>query len=67
MKLCESCKKSIATVHLTEIKSGKREEKHLCEECARGMNLPHKHTISINDILGALIEKSHKKGPEKER
>ena len=65
MKLCEKCKKSIANVHLTEIKSGKRAEKHLCEDCARSLNLPHKQTISINDILGALMEKSQKKGRRK--
>lgn len=65
MKLCEKCKKSIANVHLTEIKSGKRAEKHLCEECARSMNLPHKHSISIHDLLGALMEQSQQKGSRK--
>jgi protein arginine kinase activator len=62
MILCQQCKKNIATVHLTEIQSGQRNEKHLCEECARNMNLPHKHPISINDLIGALMEKSQKKG-----
>ena len=61
MMLCENCKKAIASVHLTEIKSGKRIEKHLCEECARSMNLPHKHAISISDLLGALMEKGQDK------
>jgi len=59
--LCEKCKKEIATVHLTEIDAGKRLEKHLCEECAQTMNLPHKHSISINELLGALMEKGYKK------
>ena len=30
---CDNCNKA-ATVHLTEIKSGKKIEKHLCEQCA---------------------------------
>ena len=30
---CENCNKQ-ATVHLTEIKNGKKVEKHLCEQCA---------------------------------
>jgi hypothetical protein len=30
---CDKCNKT-ATVHLTEIKSGKKIEKHLCEQCA---------------------------------
>jgi protein arginine kinase activator len=61
MMLCEKCKKAIATVHLTEINGGKREENHLCEECARTMNLPHKQAISISELLGALMEKGQKK------
>ena len=30
---CDNCNKQ-ATVHLTEIKNGKKIEKHLCEQCA---------------------------------
>ena len=30
---CDNCNKT-ATVHLTEIKHGKKIEKHLCEQCA---------------------------------
>ncbi|MHC4942357.1 MAG: UvrB/UvrC motif-containing protein [Planctomycetota bacterium] len=59
--MCQKCKKNIASVHLTEMKSGQRNETHLCEECARNMDLPHKHPISLNDLVGALMEKSHKK------
>lgn len=57
MKLCENCKKNIATVHLTEIKSGKREELHICEECAKELKVPHKQPVSVNDLLGVLLEK----------
>lgn len=61
MILCEKCKKQFATVHLTEIKSGKRREKHLCEGCARNLNIPHQQTISIQDLLGTLMEKGQQK------
>ena len=30
---CDTCNKP-ATVHLTEIRNGKKIEKHLCEQCA---------------------------------
>lgn len=65
MILCQQCKKNIATVHLTEMKSGQRNETHLCEECARGMNLPHKHPISLSDLIGAIMEKSSGKDAAK--
>ena len=65
MILCEKCKKNVATVHLTEIHSGKKEEKHLCEECAQSMHLTQKHTISISDLIGALMEKGPRRGSGK--
>ncbi len=65
MILCEKCKKNVATVHLTEIHSGKKDEKHLCEECAQSMHLTQKHTISISDLIGALMEKGPRRGSGK--
>jgi protein arginine kinase activator len=45
MRLCEYCNKSEATVHVTEIdhKDGVQQtrERHLCEVCAQGLELPH--------------------------
>jgi len=32
--LCEICKKNPATIHLQEIRNGKKKEMHLCAECA---------------------------------
>jgi len=61
MILCQQCKKNIATVHLTEMKSGQRQENHLCEECARSMKLAPKHPVSFNDLIGMLMEKGQKK------
>ena len=33
--LCEDCKKNQACVHLTQISNGQKEEKHLCQACAK--------------------------------
>ena len=57
MKLCENCKKNMATVHLTEIRGGNKEELHICEECAKELKVPHKQPVSVNDLLGVLLEK----------
>lgn len=57
MKVCDNCKKSVATVHLTEIKKGQSEEVHLCENCARELHVPHKPPVSVHDLLGAFMEK----------
>jgi len=57
MKLCDNCRKNVATVHLTEIKKGQSEEIHLCENCARDLRVPHKPPVSVHDLLGALVDK----------
>jgi protein arginine kinase activator len=52
---CETCGK-IATVHLTEIKNGKKIEKHLCESCAaesEGLNT--KTHMPINELLTNFV------------
>ncbi len=36
---CDRCENP-ATVHLTEIKGGKKTERHLCEKCARALHVP---------------------------
>jgi protein arginine kinase activator len=53
---CESCGK-VATVHLTEIKNGKKVEKHLCEQCAaqsEGLT-PAKMHMPINELLTNFV------------
>lgn len=53
---CDNCNKP-ATVHLTEIRGGKKIEKHLCEECAaqsEGQLLPKQHT-PINELLTNFV------------
>ncbi len=52
---CDHCNKP-ATVHLTEIKSGKKMEKHLCEQCAaQNEGLPVKPHTPINELLTNFV------------
>lgn len=52
---CDSCGKT-ATVHLTEIKGGKKLEKHLCEQCAaRNEGIPVKAHTPINELLTNFV------------
>src|SRR5436190_12326779 len=52
---CDNCNKN-ATVHLTEIKSGKKIEKHLCEQCAaQNEGLPVKSHTPINELLTNFV------------
>jgi protein arginine kinase activator len=52
---CEKCNR-LATVHLTEIRGGKKIEKHLCEECAAQLEgfAPKSHT-PINELLTNFV------------
>ena len=52
---CDNCNKT-ATVHLTEIKGGKKIEKHLCEQCAaQSEGLPVKSHTPINELLTNFV------------
>jgi len=52
---CDNCNKP-ATVHLTEIKNGKKFEKHLCEQCAaQNEGLPVKSHTPINELLTNFV------------
>jgi protein arginine kinase activator len=66
----ESCENE-ATVHLTEIREGKKIEMHLCEKCAAAKGLPGKAHFSISELLAGIASqsqqtqaKSAKKGKE---
>jgi protein arginine kinase activator len=53
---CDQCGKP-ATVHLTEIRNGKKIEKHLCENCAQqseGLPTAKQHT-PINELLTNFV------------
>ncbi|HEX8324496.1 MAG TPA: UvrB/UvrC motif-containing protein [Tepidisphaeraceae bacterium] len=63
---CENCNNP-ATVHLTEIKAGKKIEKHLCETCAaalEGIGQPKGHT-PINELLTNFVM-SHSSGTKEQ-
>src|SRR5215212_8502729 len=52
---CDNCNKP-ATVHLTEIRNGKKIEKHLCEACAAASEgLPVKAHTPINELLTNFV------------
>jgi len=52
---CNNCNNQ-ATVHLTEIKGGKKIEKHLCEQCAaQNEGLPVKSHMPINELLTNFV------------
>jgi protein arginine kinase activator len=53
---CEKCNNKPATIHLTEIHSGKKIEKHLCEQCAaQAEGLPLKAHTPINELLTNFV------------
>lgn len=52
---CEICKKTEATIHLTEIIDGARTEMHLCENCAVNQGVSAKSQLPINELLSGLL------------
>jgi protein arginine kinase activator len=53
----ETCENE-ATVHLTEIREGKKHEMHLCERCAAEKGLPGKSHFSISDLLAGIASQA---------
>jgi protein arginine kinase activator len=52
---CDQCNRP-ATVHLTEIRNGRKLEKHLCEQCAAKMeSSPVKSHTPINQLLTNFV------------
>ena len=52
---CQNCKEQTATIHLTEINNGTRQETHLCELCAEKEGLAIKSQIPLNELLSTLL------------
>lgn len=52
---CQHCKQQAATIHLTEITNGQRQETHLCEDCAEQRGLAIKNQVPINELLSTLL------------
>lgn len=53
---CESCGKKPATVHMTEIAGKKKDERHLCDECAQGLAEGVPKLLTPADILQSLLK-----------
>jgi protein arginine kinase activator len=51
---CDNCGKP-ATVHLTEIVDGQKNEKHLCEDCAASEGITIKANLPISQLLEDFI------------
>ena len=54
--LCELCKQSQATVHLTEIVNEQMTELHLCEVCANQKGSQVESHFGLADLLSGLVD-----------
>ncbi len=54
---CDKCSRP-ATVHLTEIRKGRKIEKHLCEDCAVSEGVTIKPNVPISKLLEDFILQS---------
>ena len=58
---CQKCQTATATVHVTELKEGKKVELHLCEECAESQGIPPKATpngMNMFEFVKQFMEQS---------
>lgn len=52
--LCDLCKKSVATVHLTQMVEGKTKKVDLCEACSKDKGVDDPTGFSLADLLLGL-------------
>ena len=62
--LCEACKQTQATVHLTEIVNEQMTELHLCEACANQKGAQVESHFGLADLLSGLADFSKTQEPE---
>ena len=62
--LCEVCKQTQATVHLTEIINDQMTELHLCEACANQKGAQVESHFGLADLLSGLAESGKLQEPE---
>ena len=62
--LCELCKQSQATVHLTEIVNEQMTELHLCETCANQKGAQVESHFGLSDLLSGLADYGKTQEPE---
>ncbi len=53
--ICQRCKKSNATVHLTDIVKNEKREKHLCDQCAAEEGITIKTHTPLNQLLSNFV------------
>lgn len=54
---CQECNSKSATVHMTKIIQGQKEEIHLCEECAmKKETINFENPFSIHNFLAGLLD-----------
>jgi protein arginine kinase activator len=52
---CQRCKKTNATVHLTDIVKNEKRERHLCDQCAEQEGITIKTHTPINQLLTSFV------------
>lgn len=52
---CQKCKQHTATLHLTDLIDGEKQERHLCERCAVEEGIAVKQHVSINEVLNSFL------------
>ena len=62
--LCELCKQTQATVHLTEIVNDQMTELHLCEACANQKGAQVESHFGLSDLLSGLADFGKTQEPE---
>lgn len=54
--LCQRCKKNEASIHVTDVSEGAKDEIHLCQQCAQKEGVTLKGHVSLADFLSGLIK-----------
>ncbi len=52
---CQACNKTMATVHLTDLMGGEKQERHLCSECAEDEGVIMKPKVQLNEMLQKFV------------
>lgn len=58
MYICQICKKTPATIHLTDIHNNVKKEVHLCEKCATEKGFNFQTTANLPHLLGLAAKKA---------